>query len=77
MSPYIATSHIFFTYFRKYLCPEDVLAISQPAGSGTSSGISKEDCRRCCAAGVAAPETTVGVSVPGETAPSCRDAGEE
>lgn len=67
------------TYFKKYLWPEDVLAISQPAGSGTSSGISKEDWRRCWAAGVAAgPETTpLAVSVPGDTAPSCREAGEE
>lgn len=71
--------HPFSTYFKKYLWPEDVFAISQPAGRGTSSGISKEDCRRCWAAGAAAgPETTpVGVSVPGDTAPSCRDAGDE
>lgn len=70
---------IIFTYFKKYLWPEDVFAISQPAGRGTSSGISKEDCRRCWAVGVAAgPETTpVGVSAPGDTAPSWREAGEE
>lgn len=70
---------IIFTYFKKYLWPEDVFAISQPAGRGTSSGISKEDCLRCWAVGVAAgPETTpVGVNVPGDTAPSCREAGEE
>lgn len=62
------------THFKKYLCPEGVLAISQPGGSGTSSGISYEDWRRCWGGAFAGPML---LRLPGETAPSCREAGEE
>ena len=38
-------------YFRKYLCPCGVLAISQPGGSGCSSTRSQECCRTWCGGG--------------------------